>query len=225
MNDVYAALTPSGWAVNDGWDVSISGNFYVSDPCNGRLSGREWFGVFCVTDQRVGAIGYDYSSGSLTGLAYRVKTLALANNRLNGNFPTAIYGLTALTELFLTGNPNLGGTLAPGIEAMVALKQLQIDDCSLSGALPTGLNLLVNVQKLYIQNNDFNGAIPNLAGMTALSDWQLGGNSFSSGLPTYITSMANLAKFDISHPLGQAGGITGTVPIQWSSRTSPLRFL
>ena len=228
LNDVYNALTPSGWAVNDGWDVSTSGGYFVSDPCNGQLTGREWFGVFCVTDQKVGQIGYVYQttgSSPVTGLAYRVKTLALANNRLNGNFPTSIYGLTALTELFMTGNPNLRGSLGAGIETMVLLRQLQVDNCGLSGSLPTGLGLLINVQKLYIQNNAFTGAIPNLAGMTALADWQLGGNAFTSGLPTYITTMANLAKFDIGHPLGQSGGVTGTVPIQWSNRLSPLRFL
>lgn len=226
MNEVANSLALSGWFDSTGWDTSLTTGYYTSDPCNGLLSGREWFGVSCVVDQRPGQIGYDYSSSvGVTGLAFRVKTLALAHNNLNGNLPSAIYGLTALTELFLSGNSNLRGSLVTGLGAMISLKQLHLDSCSLSGPLPTGLNLLVNLEKLYVQNSGFSGPIPYLGNMRSLADWRLGGNFFTSGLPTYITNMTSLTRFDARHPLGQAGALTGTVPTQWANTLSPLRYL
>ena len=101
-----------------------------------------------------------------------------------------------------------------------------MQDCSLSGALPTGFNSLVSMRKLYLSRNQLSGAIPNLVGMRGLEDWQMGSNRFVSTLPTYITDMPNLFKFDMKGTgTSTSRTLSGTIPLSWSNPASPLRYI
>ena len=99
----------------------------------------------------------------------RVTSLGLDNNRLSGQIPSELSGLTNLTELFLSGN-------------------------QLSGQIPSELSDLTNLTWLHLGNNRLSGQIPSeLSGLTDLEFLSVGGNRNLSGrLPGSFTALTSL---------------------------------
>ncbi|CAL9090593.1 unnamed protein product [Musa acuminata var. zebrina] len=109
------------------------------DPCLPRQ--HSWTGVSCS------------QSGSI-----RIVGLNLTNFGLSGSLPSSINNLTALANIWLSGN-KLSGPI-PEMSSLRNLVSLQLQDNQLSGSIPSSLGGLENLKEIYLQNNKLTGNVP-----------------------------------------------------------------
>ncbi|XP_022151921.1 probable LRR receptor-like serine/threonine-protein kinase At1g67720 isoform X2 [Momordica charantia] len=88
----------------------------------------------------------------------RITKIELSRKSIEGEIPSEINTMDAVTELWLDGN-SLAGPL-PDMSNLMNLKILHLENNNLTGPLPSYLGSLPNLQELYIQNNTFSGEIP-----------------------------------------------------------------
>ena len=80
--------------------------------------------------------------------------------KLGGAFPEFLYGMTQLTQLWLTGN-NLTGSISPKLGQFVNMTHLYIDqNPNLSGELPKEIGNMVKLQNINISQTKIGGTIP-----------------------------------------------------------------
>ena len=155
---------------------------------NEAVSTCEWYGVSCET-------------GTTDD---KVISLNLTENGLSGEFPTVVFELPFLEELFLKGNSitisfdgiekasNLkhfsmsetGLSSFDGIQKAPALEVLHATDNDLAGPFPTEILQLTKLKELYLNYNMLTGRIP--AGINSLTDLEqlfLFQNQFSGQIP------------------------------------------
>ncbi|KAJ3673693.1 hypothetical protein LUZ60_005685 [Juncus effusus] len=128
------------------------------DPC--LPHGNSWTGITC----------------SMNDL--RVETLNLTNLGVSGSLPSAIGNMTALINIYLSGN-KLSGPI-PDISNLKNLVALHLDNNQLSGSIPTSLGGLPNLKELYLQNNGISGKIPDSLKNKSGLDMQTSGNNLES---------------------------------------------
>jgi Leucine-rich repeat (LRR) protein len=95
------------------------------------------------------------------GLRFAADTLTqlrLAKNQL-AYFPSDVYSLTMLQELYVNFNP-MQGPLSKAIGQLTDLTEFYAYSGSLTGTLPTEIGLLDKVQIFTLANNRFSGTIP-----------------------------------------------------------------
>ncbi len=151
----------------------------------------------------------------------RVTGLNLLNNNLSGALPDSIGDLTALTTLWLGGDPitgslpatignltnvtgfyiyltNLSGSIPPEIGGMTSLYALLLESNSLSGPIPAEIGNLTNLYTLKLYDNQLNGAIPaTIANCSKLNQIYIQDNQFD-GLPD-LSSLSYLANLVIEN--------------------------
>ncbi len=161
----------------------------------------------------------------------RVTAINLLNNNLNGPLPASIGDLTALTNLWLGGDPisgslpasigsltnvtgfyiyltNLSGSIPPEIGDMTSLYVLLLESNNLSGTIPAAIGNLTNLYTLKLYNNGLTGAIPTQIGsMSNLGIMDLNNNNLSGSIPTEIGSLANLKELSL-----WGNSLSGSIP-------------
>ncbi|XP_027067734.1 leucine-rich repeat receptor protein kinase HPCA1-like [Coffea arabica] len=130
-----------------------------NDPC-----GTPWEGVTCSNS--------------------RVKALALSSMRLSGELSDDIGGLTELTSLDLSFNPDLTGSVSSRLGDLRKLNVLILAGCGLSGTIPRELGNLAQLSFLALNSNNFTGEIPaSLGNLTNLYWLDLSNNRLSGSIP------------------------------------------
>ncbi|GLJ20459.1 hypothetical protein SUGI_0372220 [Cryptomeria japonica] len=102
----------------------------------------------------------DYSSTGITCSQDdppRVIIIDLTSMHLNGNIPTKIADLSALTKLLL-GNNNLSGDI-PDLSSLKNLTILQLQNNKLTGEIPRSLGQLQMLSQLFLQDNKLEGTV------------------------------------------------------------------
>jgi Leucine-rich repeat (LRR) protein len=169
---------------------------------------------------------------------YKLKTLDLANNKLNGTIEYApLYNLNALTHFDVSGN-NLSGE----VDALVArsltyadfsnnnftsmrrfqkykvspLQTLRLRYCDVSNnaiqedATDLLENIPPNIEQFIASNNQINGSLPDsLNNLQKLRQFNMSFNALSGKLPGFTESFVTLQELDMSN---QTNSFTGSIP-------------
>jgi len=134
--------------------------------------------------------------------------LDLSGNRLEGDIPWELRGLTSLEHLDLSGNDLWGGIPASngdGLDALHELTWLDLSGNQLSGDIPWELGWLTGLERLDLSDNELGGHIPaegNDDGLGALSEltWlNLSGNQLSGVVPWELGLLAKLETLWLSY--------------------------
>ncbi|KAG6503971.1 probable LRR receptor-like serine/threonine-protein kinase At1g67720 [Zingiber officinale] len=112
---------------------------WTGDPCLPRE--HSWTGVLCSQDS-----------------TNRVVALNLTNFGLSGTLPNSIDNLTALANIWLSGNKLYGPI--PKLSSLKNLVSLHLQDNEFSGPIPSSLGELPSIKEIYLQNNQLTGPVP-----------------------------------------------------------------
>ncbi|RWR72942.1 LRR.XII-like protein [Cinnamomum micranthum f. kanehirae] len=140
----------------------------------------------------------------------RLEELHLQDNSFGGTFPSCIVNLTTnLRTLYMGGN-QLSGSIPSGIENLVNLIGLGMQDNFLTGTIPFTIGRLSKLQGLYLSNNKFMGEIPmSIGNITWLTELNLSKNRLSGRIPESLGKCQHLKEVDLSH-----NNLNGTIPKQ-----------
>ena len=83
----------------------------------------------------------------------------LSSNRLSGNIPRELGGLSALKHLNLSRN-ELSGSIPPELGNLTELETLELAGNELSGSIPPELGNLTELETLELAGNELSGSIP-----------------------------------------------------------------
>ena len=141
----------------------------------------QWFGVTC-------------------NAAGNVAQIALVNNGLSGQLTFALSSLYELTQLDLSLNPGLTGTLPPQWMAL-NLTAINFRGASLSGYVPPSVVCSwSSLQYLDLSNNQLLGPLPSCLGsLPQLLQLSLGENALTGPIPSSYAGLSSLQLFDVAH--------------------------
>ncbi len=105
---------------------------------------------------------------------YRVLSINLSYDSLNGVLPTELGDLDSLTYLNLNNN-------------------------DITGTIPKELNNLKILNSIYFYNNKLEGNIPDFSGLNNLQILSLNNNKLTGKVPQYINNMKNLKNVYLSY--------------------------
>ncbi|XP_066396877.1 leucine-rich repeat receptor-like serine/threonine-protein kinase BAM1 [Miscanthus floridulus] len=133
--------------------------------------------------------------------------LSLYSNRLTGQVPTGIGGLSGLQKLLLAGN-RLSGELPPEVGKLQQLSKADLSGNLISGAVPPAIGRCRLLTFLDISSNKLSGSIPpELASLRILNYLNVSHNAFEGEIPPAIAGMQSLTAVDFSY-----NNLSGEVP-------------
>jgi Leucine-rich repeat (LRR) protein len=172
----------------------------------------------------------NYLSGELPSRVFdklpRLQFLYLSYNNFSshggntdlGPFFRSLSNCTRLQELELAGN-DLGGRLVGELPG--GLRQLHLEDNSISGPIPPNISGLVNLTYLNLSNNLLNGSIPpDLSRMQRLERLYLSNNLLTGEIPESIGDIPHLGLVDFS-----GNRLAGAIPDTFSNLTQLRRLM
>ncbi|MFN8357943.1 MAG: LamG-like jellyroll fold domain-containing protein [Spirosomataceae bacterium] len=174
------------------------------DPCT-------WLGVGC-SNGRVNSLTLRYNRlqgelpASLSGLS-NLETINLEGNQLTGMIPSSLGNLSNLQVLALNNNA-FSGPIPSSLGNLLNLKQLLLFDNNLSGSIPAVLGNLRNVEIIALDMNNLTGAIPgSLGNLSNLKEFSVASNQLNGQLPT---ELGNLTR--ITHFMVHRNQLSGPIP-------------
>ncbi len=146
--------------------------------------------------------------------------LAVSNNvTLNGSIPPEIGNLTNLTELWLNGN-DFSGQLPESFGNLSKMKYLQLSMNRFTGPLPASMSSMKSMEWAALALNEFSGPIPSWFGdMPLLDSLWLYGNKFTGELPENLKNATSLVILDVHN-----NKLEGALPL-WLGSLNKLRTL
>ncbi|KAK2979254.1 hypothetical protein RJ640_001644, partial [Escallonia rubra] len=144
-------------------------------------------------------LGINNLRGSISddiGNMTSIVSIDMSWNELEGRIPRSIKKLCSLEAIDLSHN-RFGDTsdvlqifFGCGIHS---LRDLDLENCSISGPLPKSLGRLSSLKSLCLANNQFNGTLPESIGqLSKLKSLYLTGNQFYGILPESIGQLSKL---------------------------------
>jgi len=176
LHALYVTTTGSNWKNNDNWlDESVSVD--------------TWYGVTLSDAPMITENGVDY---------YRVVSINLSNNSLNGTLPGEIENLTELKDLNLYIN-RISGDLLSGLGKLTNLTTLNLGGNLLSGTVPVDFKYLTKLTELNLTSNFLEGTFPAmLLEMPTLQSINLSFNGFDGTFSLLTTNLPALTYLNIS---------------------------
>jgi hypothetical protein len=179
------------------WDCHQTyGNPWIfsehANPCQSN-----WTGVFC---------SYGPSSQY-----YHVHSLDFYDCSLFGTIPASIGVLTRLSDLFLSRNSHLTGTIPDVFAGMTNLRYLWLFSNNLYGEIPSSLAMLPNIELIDLDNNKLSGQGHGAFDPTVQTRLQvvsLYHNAFSGSLPDTVLQNTAVKYLNLEHNY-----FSGTLPI------------
>ena len=145
--------------------------------------------------------------GGLTTL----QSLALVRNYsgLTGPIPRALAKLTNLEGLYLFTN-SLNGPIPPELGGLPNLRTLSLGDNRLEGSIPPELGGLPNLRWLFLSQNQLEGSVPaELGDLATLRHLSLEDNALTGPIPRALAKLANLRTLSLAR-----NAMTGPLPSQ-----------
>ncbi|GMH51156.1 hypothetical protein TL16_g00950 [Triparma laevis f. inornata] len=169
------------------------------------LSTNPLLQFFLINNNRFSGQIPDFSATPL------LQNLLAHNNDFSSTVFPALFDLNNITNIMLSGNVNLKGTL-PAVFFSPSLLALVIEGCKLTGPLPT--NITSPLESFYLAGNFFTSFIPSLP--PTIIDVSLAYNQFSGSIPdSFFSNTPNLNSFDVRH-----NDIGGSIPTSLSYLTN-----
>ena len=153
--------------------------------------------------------------GVTTDGSGRVTWLDLPGNRLSGEIPAELGGLSNLEELFL-GDNRLTGTIPSELGGLSNLTYLDLFRNQLTGAVPSELSSLSNLEGLHLSDNQLTGTIPSgLSGLSNLEGLFLDSNQLTGAIPSELGDLSNLVDLFLA-----GNQLTGTIPSELAAQSN-----
>ncbi|XP_027926390.1 receptor like protein 22-like isoform X2 [Vigna unguiculata] len=128
----------------------------------------------------------------------KLTSLHLSACKLTGIFPEKIFQLATLSDIDISFNYDLNGSL-PELPLNGSLQELIVSHTRFSGALPASIGYLKQLSILDISNCHFNGTLPSsMSGLKELTSLRLRFNNFT-GLIPFLNMSRNLMHLEFSH--------------------------
>ncbi|GJM87740.1 hypothetical protein PR202_ga03725 [Eleusine coracana subsp. coracana] len=176
--------------IADSWNKKPS-NWNGNDPC-----GDKWIGISCTKN--------------------RIISIRLSSFGLSGTLSGDIQALSALQNLDLSYNKDLGGPVPSSIGKLSNLENLILVGCSFSGEIPEELGQLTQLIFLSLNSNRFTGSIPaSLGNLSKLYWFDLADNRLTGELPVSnginpgLDNLTNTKHFHFG-----MNQLSGTIPSQ-----------
>ncbi|KAJ8898975.1 hypothetical protein K2173_008477 [Erythroxylum novogranatense] len=147
--------------------------------------------------------------------------LALNLNNFGGVLPTSLANLSSqLSALYLGGN-HFTGSIPAGLNKLVNLNLLDMEQNHLIGSIPSELGMLPNLQALYLDRNRLSGQVPSSIGnLSHLSGLYLSKNHLEGNFPSSIGNCQLLGELYASE-----NKFSGTIPMEILSLPSLSKLL
>ena len=136
----------------------------------------------------------------------RVTELHLPENRLRGELPPELGGLSELRNLRLWSN-QLSGLVPPELAGLTKLEQFAVGGNRLGGEIPHWLGNLRNLRELHLPTNRFSGQVPSWIGELPLDRLLLGNNRLTGEIPTEMGNLDGLRSLWLG-----GNSLTGCIP-------------
>ncbi|PRP82404.1 hypothetical protein PROFUN_10180 [Planoprotostelium fungivorum] len=204
LKDLYDSTNGQRWKNNTGWNTGDT------NYCAG------WYGVECIIKPEFSssltfvALFLDNNNlTSLSGSAFYIPYVSMANNLLSGNIPE-MFSLTSVGFNFTRNN--LIGTLPSSLSQSSHLLTIQVGYNMLSGTLPLGvLTTSPGLLQLDLSHNHFEGEIPEVFQSFPLLQYiDLRTNLLLGSLPESLGNLINLSYVDFSQ-----NQLSGSIPASW----------
>ncbi|CAJ1807203.1 unnamed protein product [Sphenostylis stenocarpa] len=128
----------------------------------------------------------------------KLTTLHLSSCELTGIFPEKIFQVATLSEIDLSFNPYLNGSL-PELPLNGPLQTLIVSGTGFSGSIPASVNNLWQLSIIDLSHCHFNGRLPSsISRLRELTYLDLSFNNFTGPIPSLNMSL-NLIHLDLSH--------------------------
>ncbi|QCE11965.1 LRR receptor-like serine/threonine-protein kinase FLS2 [Vigna unguiculata] len=125
-------------------------------------------------------------------------TLHLSSCELTGIFPEKIFQVATLSDIDLSFNYDLNGSL-PELPPNGSLQKLIVSHTRFSGALPASIGNLRQLSVLDLSNCNFSGTLPrSMSGLKELTSLLFSFNNFTGPIPS-LNMSRNLKHLDFSH--------------------------
>ncbi|KAB2630727.1 LRR receptor-like serine/threonine-protein kinase [Pyrus ussuriensis x Pyrus communis] len=150
----------------------------------------------------------DLNSISFLTNCTKLKLLGLDNNQFGGELPGSIANLSTQLTLLTFGSNLIYGSIPNGLEHLLNLTGLGVEDNYLGGSVPDGIGKLQKLQILALDYNQFSGPIPPMLGnLTSAITIYINKNRFNGKIPPSLGNCQNLILLDLS-----SNNLTGTIP-------------
>ncbi|KAL7573013.1 hypothetical protein ACA910_007508 [Epithemia clementina (nom. ined.)] len=181
---------PTEWAqLTQLQELSLFETFF-----NGPLDGSIFAGMTALTYLDLSAVSFEGSPFPETLMALpNLMYLYLGNCDFAGGLSNLIgdgTGFSALEELWLDNNPNMGGMIPAALQYMTTLKSISLSNCGLSGDIPPELGVsLSNLKRLWLFDNNLSGSIPSTFASTTLELLLVHDNALSGDMPSELCNV------------------------------------
>jgi len=129
----------------------------------------------------------------------RVTKIDMENNQMQGNIPSEIGNLTALTHIYFINN-YLSGAIPPDLENLTQLQYLHLNENNLTDTIPPELGNLNQLMGLQLGDNQLTGTIPEeIFDLTNLEFLSLYQNKLYGTIPSEIKNLTKLNTLSISN--------------------------
>ncbi|KAL2456945.1 putative receptor-like protein kinase [Forsythia ovata] len=126
------------------------------------------------------------------GKLFRLETLILATNNIQGNIPSSLSDCSSLRVIDLSENM-LEGTIPSKLGNLTKLEDLTFAKNNLTGYIPLSFANLSSLNNLILMYNKFEGPIPSeLGNLNLLLQINIGINNFSGQFPSSIFNLSSL---------------------------------
>jgi gliding motility-associated-like protein len=151
-----------------------------------------WYGVHLNPDSCVITLDFD---GNNTGIGDDGQ-----GNNITGVLPEALFQLSELNHLYLSGNRGITGSLPNAIGRLSKMKNLHFDNTGIAGSLPDSLWLLKNISGLNFSNCAINASLPNgIGNLDSLSYLIAVGSKLTGDLPSTIFNCRKMRYFNLAN--------------------------
>ncbi|KAL2930794.1 LRR receptor-like serine/threonine-protein kinase FLS2 [Bienertia sinuspersici] len=134
----------------------------------------------------------------LGGLS-KMTFFSVANNSMSGNIPDDIFDCLSLETLDL-GRNNFSGPLKPSIGKMSNLRRLQLHSNSFKGEIPPEIGNLSRLFTVQIDRNRLSGKVPSeLSKLSLLQDLSLHDNALEGEIPEELFKLKRLTILELQN--------------------------
>ncbi|THF94965.1 hypothetical protein TEA_024785 [Camellia sinensis var. sinensis] len=139
-----------------------------------------------------------------------VQFLDLSANHFNGLLPRSIANLSTKIIWFDLKDNYISGNIPLGIENLVNLQCLFLDQNLLTGSIPNSIGKLSVLEKLFLHNNNISGEIPSsIRNLSRLGVLGLSINMIEGSIPISLGNCTNLQQIYLGY-----NHLTGAIPYQ-----------
>lgn len=198
--------------------LDLSDNYITESQGLERLSKLKKLEIL-----NLGINGFNTSVVPSLGAITSLKTLLLAQNRLQGTlseFSQVFTNLNNLEILDLAANNLNGFSPFHGTQNTSKLRILKLDENNLAGRIPPSILSLHSLQSLSLGNNKLNDSVSGFCKLKNLQELDLKENLFEGTLPLCLGELSSLRAVDFYQ-----NELSGTIPFTLFSNLKSLHYL